>query len=607
MGTKICRFLILFLIPAVALMIWHGNITAIEIKDFVVQLTCLTILCVSLLQGVFSNRIRIRKDPLVGIVAVYGTLMLVGYALSNRSSLNTKALVPQIYGVITFLLVIHHFSKKDIGAVTFLFMLTGAAASLYAGAQLLGLDPLNWMIPDYNKRGAIVSTFGHKNYFALFLLLSIPMGGIFAILAGRISTKVAGGVSIAVMIAGLIISNSRGGIVAFFTSILIMAIVYSLRRFKTVIKKIKALTLCIVVLFVVFLTIVFLPGKMRREFSTLDQAAGARMEYYRAGSEIIGRHPGFGAGPGNFVIAYPMNETHKTLTHDPNKVLLHVHNDFLETGVEYGLWGLLAYCSMIGLFYFRWTHSFLKTDDPKAQLLLVCAASAITGYLLYSFFTVAGRYMSSTFNFYLVLGVGYLLTEREADPVNYLQFKNPIKRLFWLSIPLALCILTLFGMGIEQTVKSYRSDAYLKRAAVYSSKGRHDPALWYLNRALSLRPNSVEAYYQRGFVNFQKNAIDSALGDYKKVHTLAPNYVNVAFNTASCYYRKRDWINAIGMAELSHRSFPDYEPPLLMLANCYYYIRQPRKALYYCNRLIEKPGRQPKAERLKKRLEKILR
>ena len=127
-----------------------------------------------------------------------------------------------------------------------------------------------------------------------------------------------------------------------------------------------------------------------------------------------------------------------------------------------------------------------------------------------------------------------------------------------------------------------------------------------LNKAIALRPNSVEAFYQRGFVHFQKNAVDSALADYNQVYRLAPNYVNVAFNMASCYYRKRDWVNAIRMAELSHLSFPDYEPPLLMLANCYYYIRQPRKALFYCNRLIEKPGRQPKAERLKARLEKIL-
>ena len=113
MPNKINKILLLSLIPAVSLLIWHGNITAIEIKDFVVQLICLGIFFVSVLKVVLSDRIRIRKDPLVGFVAAYGALMLVAYALSNQASINTRALIPQIYGIITFILVIHCFSGKD--------------------------------------------------------------------------------------------------------------------------------------------------------------------------------------------------------------------------------------------------------------------------------------------------------------------------------------------------------------------------------------------------------------------------------------------------------------------------------------------------------------
>ncbi len=606
MRTRVCRFLILSSIPAVALAIWHGNITAIEIKDFIVQLTCLIILSASTLSALFTHRIRIRKDPLIVIVVFYGILMIAGYAISNRSSLNAKALIPQLYGVIAFLLAVHYFSVKDIKTVASVYVLTGVATALYAVIQILGLDPLEWMIPSYDRRGAIVSTFGHKNYFALFLLLSTPMGGVFAALAVRVSSKIAAGVSIAVMMTGLIISNSRGGIVAFFISIATMAVPYCLSMYKAAYKNVKVLALCMALLAAGFIAIATIPEKMRREFSALDQAAKTRMAYYRTASEIMVRHPVFGVGPGNFIIAYPLNQTHKTLTHDPNKVLSHVHNDLLEIGVEYGLLGLLAYAVLIVFFYVRWIRSFFTADDRKARFLLACVGSAVTGYLIYSQFTVASRYMSSTFNFWLVLGIGFLLIAEHGSPATYFTYENPVARRSWLCIALALCTMLLFGRGIERVVKSYRSDAYLKRAAAYSSKGRFNPALWYLNKAIADRPNSVEAFYQRGFVLFQKNALDSALRDYEKVQMLAPNYVNVAFNMASCYYRNRDWINAIRMAELSHRLFPDYEPPLLMLANCYYYIRQPRKALYYCNLLIEKPGRQPKAERLKKRLVKIL-
>jgi hypothetical protein len=60
------------------------------------------------------------------------------------------------------------------------------------------------------------------------------------------------------------------------------------------------------------------------------------------------------------------------------------------------------------------------------------------------------------------------------------------------------------------------------------------------------------------------------------------------------------------MAELSHRCYPEYEPPILMLANCYYYVRQPKKALHYCNLLLEKQPNHRKATPLKRRLDVIL-
>lgn len=61
------------------------------------------------------------------------------------------------------------------------------------------------------------------------------------------------------------------------------------------------------------------------------------------------------------------------------------------------------------------------------------------------------------------------------------------------------------------------------------------------------------------------------------------------------------------MAEQSHRLFPKYDAPLLMLANCYYYIRQPHRALEYCNLVIklDKYPTNRKAGNLKNRLLKI--
>jgi len=603
-----CRFLLLALIPATALIIWHGNVTAIEIKDFVVQLSCLAILCIATVRIIFLGRIRIRKDPLLALVAFYGVIIFVGYILSNRSSINTRALVPQLYGLLIFLITVHGFEKKHISIITALCTVTGTAAALYGIVQYLNIDPLHWMIPSYDVRGLMVSFFGQKNYFALYLVLMIPMAAAYAVMAKHFIRLAAGYASAAVMLAALALSRSRGGLIAFFLSAGITALLVFAKRFTTGKSKLHVAALLLIVPMAAGAVFFFLPKSIQKDFSGLVQMAGIRMEYYRTGMEIIGRHPIAGAGPGSFVIQYPLNKTHKTLTHDPNKVLSHVHNDFIEIWVEYGLLGLFTYLGIICLFLFRWAKHYKSISSSKDRLVLLCSLASILGYLIYSPFTVAGRYMSSTFFFWLALGVGYLIMDDENQSKRWIDIPNPVARRYWLIVPMSLGVIFMFATGMRAVIRSYQSDILLKRATIYSSKGRHDPALWYLNRAVALRPNSVEAYYQRGYVFFQKGFTDRALGDYKSVNKLAPNYVNTAFNTASCYYRKRDWANAIRMAKQSHRLFPDYDAPLLMLANCYYYIRQPQKALDYCNLLLklDKYPSNRKAGNLKNRLLKIL-
>ncbi len=595
-------------IPATGLLIWHGNITAIEIKDFVVQSTCLTVLCAAIVRIFFLERIRIRKDPLPALVAGYGIIMLLGYLLSHRASITTRSLVPQLYGLLVFLLTVQSFDKKHVRTITALCAITATAAALYGIAQYLDMDPLDWMIPNYDARGRMVSFFGQKNYFALFIVLMIPMAASYAIMADKMIRRSAAMAAAAVMLAALALSRSRGGLIAFFLSAGFTMLLFSVRRFKIRKTKRKLAAMLLIIPVAAGAVFFFLPTSIQKEFYGLGQMAGVRMEYYRAGMEIIGRHPILGAGPGSFVIQYPLNNTHKTLTHDPNKVLSHVHNDFMEIWVEYGLLGFLTYLAIISLFLFRWTRQYIAIDDSKDQLILLCNLASLLAYLIYSLFTVAGRYMSSTFFFWLTLAVGYLLMQDDRGSHGWIEIPNPFSRRYWLAVPISLGVIAIFAMGMRTVIRSYQSDILLKQAAIFSSKGRNDPALRYLNRALALRPNSVEAYYQRGYVLFQRGLIDQALSDYKQVDTLAPNYVNISFNLASCYYRKRDWANAIRMAKRSHRLFPEYDAPLLMLANCYYYIRQPRTALEYCNRVIEL-DRYPtnrKARGLKKRLEKIL-
>ena len=79
-----CRFLIQFLILIVALIIWNGNLSAIEIKDFAVQIICHIILLISLLRLLFLDKFTLPKNPMVLLAIFYGLLMILAYIFTNQ-------------------------------------------------------------------------------------------------------------------------------------------------------------------------------------------------------------------------------------------------------------------------------------------------------------------------------------------------------------------------------------------------------------------------------------------------------------------------------------------------------------------------------------------
>ena len=236
-------------------------------------------------------------------------------------------------------------------------------------------------------------------------------------------------------------------------------------------------------------------------------------------------------------------------------------------------------------------------------MLLLCIAASLSGYIAYSLFTVATRFISSLLFFWILLAIGVIVSDKEN---LQLEIKTRLNRFAPSTVIIAAVLLVMFFGIAKTTVAYYVSDVHLKTAYDAASAKQFLKARRALNRAIALRPRSVEAYYQRGYVRFMRGEHDKALDDYRKVQEFMPHYLNTEFNMASCYYAQRDWPNAIRMAHESNTIFPGYFGPLRMLAFCYYYTMQPEKALDYCNKLLAIDRYEPKGEELKETLENIL-
>ncbi|MGD9200912.1 MAG: O-antigen ligase family protein [Chitinispirillia bacterium] len=409
------------------------------------------------------------------------------------------------------------------------------------------------------------------------------------------------------MFFALIFSTSRGAI---FCAILVysLSILFFWFKKRDKIQFNKILYgFGIFISFLVFLFIFIIPKESKDHFYHLfdfgrNSHLSVRMSYYKAASEIISQKPYFGVGPGNFLIFYPLNKKHKTLTDDPNTTLNHVHNDYLEIWVEYGIFALLLYIGIIVLFIRNSIFYFLKTDSISKQLLNLATVSAIMGYLLYSTFTVAGRYISSVFFLWAVIGVGYMSFRDKLPNVKTLTYKNILHNRPRIISIVGVVIFIIFSVMSKIAYCNYIANVNVHIASMSSLKGDYNRALIFLDKSVSFNKKVVDAFYQRGYVYYHLNNFDRAIENYEQVRKLAPNYVNIAFNTASCYYRKNDWVNAIKYASISNNHFPQYEPNKVMLAFCYYYVQQPLKALEYCNKILQNNPDNEKIRNLTRKL-----
>ena len=610
LSIKICRFLILLLAFSTALLIWNGNTTGIEIKDFVVQVIILGMLAITAVRLLYEDELRIPMSPQILFILVYGAILISVYLFTYRSILNTKAFLPQLYGLITFILVIHYFEKNDIRKLIYCCISPAAIASVYGILQYLHLDPLNWMAPA--ERQFVVSFFGHKNYFAMFLLLMIPLTVFSAYEAGKTVLGVVVGLLAGLMIVALVVSYSRGALISFIISSFMAAMFwFSIKkRSEWKWKRITIFISSALAVIIISLTLLALvmPKKIQNDFIDLVERRlyMDRIQYYKAATETISKYPVFGIGPGNFVTSYPLNVKHKVPPRSPDAVLKHVHNSPLEIWLEYGLFALVVYLGILAAFFRKWFAKIMIPDHPNDRLMLLFVFLALISYLTYSLFTVAAQYMSSIFYFWFVLGIGYIGIQSDRNTNGSIRFTNRIKDHQKLIVPVIVAIGVIFSISIKTVINNYRSDIFLKKGHANVLRGRIDNSLKYYDKAIRLRPESVGPYYQRGYVYFQKRNYNRALEDFQAVQTLAPNYANIYYKMAACYYKKKEWLDAIRMAEISHTHYPDYTPPISILAMGYYSIGKLSKSLYYCKILTARNPKDTNAQNLKKHLEQKL-
>jgi putative inorganic carbon (hco3(-)) transporter len=237
--------------------------------------------------------------------------------------------------------------------------------------------------------GAVGGMFGNPNDLALHLVTMVPIAIAFFFTKRNPLSKVLYAICAALLIAGIVVTFSRGGFLGLIGAGGVLAWKLG-RRHKL------AVGMCVLVAALGFVALA--PGEYATRLGTITSVASdvtgsssQRQQILIRSLLVTARHPLFGVGMGNFHIV----SIHELVS----------HNAFTQVSAELGLAALVLYVWFMIAPLRRLREiereTFAARRASRFYYLAVGLQAALVGYMVSSFFA------SVAYNFYVYYLVGY--------------------------------------------------------------------------------------------------------------------------------------------------------------------------------------------------------
>ncbi len=347
------------------------------------------------------------------------------------------------------------------------------------------------------------------NDFANFLLLIIPIAAWqFLKKHQRITTTILSGLSLAVLLAGFLLTFSRAAWISLFLVVVIGVAWVLFNSDKGAIKehgfenKNRVLTrLGAALLVVIILTscLQFVRSGSGFETTSLakklmfqsdEKAASAseRAEYWNGAVKMIKTNPFFGTGIYSFKYLFPRaQQTFGINIEQP-------HNLFLKIGIENGIFAMIFFAVFIvGIAIYG--ARFLFKNPLHITLILALGSLAAFGHNLLDFNFVAGNF--GLFAIFIGVILSFSLPHRPTEATETSHNDVPLRALFVVS---GIFLFVALHEGF------YNIDFKLGRQQL--EQGKLEEAVTSLEKAGSL-------FFQRDRVNYLAQAYDKLYVDTK--------------------------------------------------------------------------------------------
>ena len=323
----------LSLIPLEVLSVSLGGAAALSPAEAMFALTGWT----WFLRRVFTGEPVLVPSPLNKPVALLLLGSAAGILIAEDTFTAMKITVMWTSFALVYLMLVAEGTPATIRSLLLVLVAVGGIVAVVA------LDKLQGRSPELLEQGAIASgratgSFAHPNVLAAFFVIVLPLAVVFAV-SGRLALRPWVAALFVLTLVALAVSLSRGGLLAFAGSLVVLLLWRPARR---------AAALACGLLLVLSLAGAnpLLESKeaqliVRRIESiqyTGASTGDARTQLWATAPEVFEDHLLLGVGGGNFPTVAPRYG----LVSRQGDVYLHAHNAVLTVAAERGLVGLLA-------------------------------------------------------------------------------------------------------------------------------------------------------------------------------------------------------------------------------------------------------------------------
>jgi len=466
---------------------------------------------------------------------------LVSSSLSFKNSLNIYAFENSIINMVLFTsfyyLVLNNVKKESVRKILFFSVITAIGISLLGIYQYITAT-------QFNLNTTVVSTLGHSNFLAQYLIAIIPISLSLFMRSSKAEEILLLGGGALIISTCLILTFARGGWLGFVVSTGIFSLLYGLNlkkeNKKENLPKNKRLALFLIFIFVLggllassksyILRSVFVSPKIPLASISHEKDSEAnfkvltamlRFAMWKGTVNMIEEYPVFGVGLGNYPVQSPRFRTWEEL--DVNQdILWWAHNDYLQIAAETGIVGITAFLFLLGVFFYKGIKGigYIGKDSKIATIGLISSLSAT---LTHSFFSFNLYQTVPTIFFWLCMGLVMTLQEGKEFKYEFFNSKNFPKH--WI-IPLkaiaGIILLSFFAIGSIAFIKPLMADIYYTRGEKAAINENWEESVPLYEEANRLSPFNAKYRYALALSLYKTGDFKGSVANGEIAYKLTP-------------------------------------------------------------------------------------